>query len=302
MSREKDTRLFIRLDLDYADHPKIIGLSDAAFRAHVTMMLYSRKYMTDGVLSKPVANRLGSQWDTDVLAELQSNDPHAPSLLCRDDGSYELHGFADMQETRAEIDARTARNRANGAKGGRPKKPKETQSVTDSGGDSGTQTKAETETETETDIEVPKGTSSSGFDKSQIKPEHFALIELLNEELAKNGSKLPAITKQNADAVRLLIERDGYTPDQVAYLIRWSQADEFWRANIRSMSKLREKADTLRLQSQRKHGEQSRPHLTKSEKAHDFINELIGGGSDGSSAAEVSGGRDGVGPHLELRQ
>ncbi|KAM9867070.1 hypothetical protein ACIFOC_00392 [Leucobacter aridicollis] len=152
MAREKDTRLFIRLDLDYADHPKIIGLSDAAFRAHVTMMLYSRKYMTDGVLPKPVANRLGSQWDTDVLSELQNNDPEAPSLVLREDGSYELHGFTDMQETRAEIDARTARNRENGAKGGRPRKPKETQSVTGSGGDSGTQTKAETETETETEV------------------------------------------------------------------------------------------------------------------------------------------------------
>ena len=41
---------FARLSLDYADHPKIVGLSDAAFRAHVELILYSRKYLTDGVI------------------------------------------------------------------------------------------------------------------------------------------------------------------------------------------------------------------------------------------------------------
>lgn len=192
MAREKDTRLFIRLDLDYADHPKIIGLSDAAFRAHVTMMLYSRKYMTDGVLSGPVANRLGSQWDTDVLAELQSNDANAPSLLRREDGSYELHGFADMQETRAEIDARTARNRANGAKGGRPKKPKETQSVTGSGGDSGAQTKAETETETETDREVAKATSTRTARGARLDPDWMPS----REDIAAIADQCPGLDTQ----------------------------------------------------------------------------------------------------------
>lgn len=293
MARAKDNRLFIRLDLDYADHPKIAVLSDAAFRAHVTMMLYARKYETDGVIKNQIANRLGYGSDTDVLSELQNNDPESPSLILRDDGDFELHGFADMQETRAEIRARTERNRQNGAKGGRPRKPKETQSVTDSGGDSGTQTKAETETETETDIEVPKGTSSSRFHKSQIKPEIFALLELLNEELAKNGTKAPALTKQNADAARLLIERDGYTIPQVEYLIRWSQADEFWRANIRSMSKLREKADTLRLQSQRQAHAQPQQQ-SRAEQANDFISRL--GAID---AAHGSG--PAVGDHLELR-
>ena len=156
MAIAKDRRLFIRLDLDYADHPKIIGLSDAAFRAHITLMLYSRKYETDGIIRNPIANRLGSQWDADVLTELQNNDDESPSLILRDDGDYELHGFSDMQETRAEIRARTEKNRENGAKGGRPRKPKETQSVsesgTGSGSEPGTQTKAEIETEIETEL------------------------------------------------------------------------------------------------------------------------------------------------------
>lgn len=150
----KDRRLFARFDLDYADHPKIMALSDAAFRAHVEMILYARKYMTDGVINNRVANRLANQWDTDVLTELQSNDDIAPSLVVLENGDYYLHGFEDMQETRAEIEARTARNRANGQKGGRPRVRTETHSVNDSDTgprtQPGAQNKAETETETET--------------------------------------------------------------------------------------------------------------------------------------------------------
>ena len=302
MARDKDRRLFIRLDLDYADHPKIIGLSDAAFRAHITLMLYSRKYETDGIIRNPIANRLGSQWDADVLTELQNNDDESPSLILRDDGDYELHGFSDMQETRAEIRARTEKNRENGAKGGRPRKPKETQSVsesgTGSGSESGTQTKAEIETEIETELEVPKGTSSSEVESLSLRPEVEGLLDLLDEGLRNNGTKIPARTKQNCDAARLLLDRDNYTVAQVEYLIRWSQSDEFWRANIRSMSKLRDKADTLRLQSQRKQGAPQQ-QSSKSEKAHDFINELTGGGY-GREHETVGGDRRSIGAHIEL--
>lgn len=149
MLAQKDSRLFARLDLDYADHPKIMMLSDAAFRAHVTLLLYSRKYMTDGVIGNRVANRVASAWDTDVLTELQTNDESNPSLFRLESGDYYLHGYEDMQETRAEIEARTSRNSRNGARGGRPRK---TQSVTESLTQSGTQKKAETETETETEV------------------------------------------------------------------------------------------------------------------------------------------------------
>ena len=44
-----------------------------------------------------------------------------------------------------------------------------------------------------------------------------------------------------------MLDRDGRTVEQVRYLIDWSQRDEFWRTNILSMSKLREKFDQLRL-------------------------------------------------------
>ena len=148
----KDTRLFARLDLDYADHPKIVALSDSAFRAHIEMILYARKYMTDGYIPNRVANRVGFE----SVSELLTNDEANPSLVKTEDGDYYLHGYADMNETKEEIESRTRRNAENGKRGGRPRKRKETQSVTESAPQSqthsGTQKKAETETESETYI------------------------------------------------------------------------------------------------------------------------------------------------------
>lgn len=108
-----------------------------------------------------------------------------------------------------------------------------------------------------------RGVESRGEEKSPssevahapIRHDAEQLLDLLDTEIKRNGAKAPSRTKGNADAARLLLDRDGYTFDQVAFLIRWAQNDEFWRPNILSMKKLREKAETLRLQSQRKRGE-----------------------------------------------
>lgn len=147
-----------------------------------------------------------------------------------------------------------------------------------------------------THIEVPKGTSSSRNSVVQSRPEIDALMDLLDSELAKNNTKLPSRTKQNVDAARLLVDRDGYTVAQVEYLIRWSQADEFWRANIRSMSKLREKADTLRLQSQRQaqHAPTSQ-QSSKADEAQDFISRL-------EAIDAVSRGGEAARDYPQLRQ
>ena len=51
--------------------------------------------------------------------------------------------------------------------------------------------------------------------------------------------------------MQILVAR---TPEQIEAAIRWCQADEFWRSNILSASKLREKYDQLRLAAARQPG------------------------------------------------
>jgi hypothetical protein len=79
-------------------------------------------------------------------------------------------------------------------------------------------------------------------------------VESLCQELADlivaNGSRRPAVTKKWRDAARLMLDRDGIPFDMIMGAIRWSQGNDFWKAHILSMPKLRDKYDTMRLQSE----------------------------------------------------
>jgi hypothetical protein len=77
------------------------------------------------------------------------------------------------------------------------------------------------------------------------------LCEHLADRIERNGSRRPAITRRWRDAARLMLDADHRTEDQVIRAIDWAQDHEFWRANILSMTKLREKYDQLRLQASR---------------------------------------------------
>ena len=146
---QRDNRLYAQFTLDYADSAKIAPLSDAAFRAHVRMILWSRRMLTDGRVPVPMAKVFAKPR---ILDELLRNDPTCPSLsLVGDD--YVLHDFLEHQSSRAEVEAQSKRNSANGRSGGlarakrvASKSPSETQATSNT----------ETETETSTSKEVEK--------------------------------------------------------------------------------------------------------------------------------------------------
>lgn len=94
-----------------------------------------------------------------------------------------------------------------------------------------------------------------GKKKPSSKPDKPARMDVerlckhLADRVEANGSKRPNITKGWRDAARLLLDEDKRTEAQVRDAIDWCQKDEFWRTNIMSMPKLREKYDTLRLRA-----------------------------------------------------
>jgi len=77
------------------------------------------------------------------------------------------------------------------------------------------------------------------------------LCDHLAQRIHDNGVN-PKPGKKWHDAARLMLDRDGRTEQQVHAAIDWCQDDEFWRSNILSMPKLREKYDQLSLQAQRR--------------------------------------------------
>ncbi|MGE6721073.1 hypothetical protein ACQKGD_27630 [Peribacillus frigoritolerans] len=74
----------------------------------------------------------------------------------------------------------------------------------------------------------------------------YKLSFLFFEKIKMNNPafKEPNFQKWSND-IRLMIERDNRTPEQIKYLINWCQNDNFWKSNILSPAKLRKQFDQL---------------------------------------------------------
>jgi hypothetical protein len=95
-------------------------------------------------------------------------------------------------------------------------------------------------------------TSSSEIAKAipdEQRPEIEALCNRLADAIEANGVARPSFGKSWLTAARLLLDKDGYTVEQVEWMIDWATSDEFWRSNILSMPKLREKFPQLKLKA-----------------------------------------------------
>jgi hypothetical protein len=95
---------YFKLDVHVNDHPKVIGLSDAAFRVWVASMADANRRMTDGFIARPVARRFHDcRWDD----EEDTPEAHAEELVEAGlwelaDGGWQVHNFAQHNRTREE--------------------------------------------------------------------------------------------------------------------------------------------------------------------------------------------------------
>ena len=91
--------------------------------------------------------------------------------------------------------------------------------------------------------------------KPPASPESEAAARRLLDRIAVNVpastlAGLPESAKRDkarkwADAFRLLHERDGHSWEEINAMVDWCQEDQFWKSNILSGDKLREKWDQL---------------------------------------------------------
>lgn len=105
-----DMRLYAKLTLDFADHPKIAPLSDRAFREYIEALLWSTRIMTDGFIPERMVRKLFTE---DSLEELLTNDPYSPSLVAAE-GGYKIHDFELHQNTKAKIEKKREAGRLGG--------------------------------------------------------------------------------------------------------------------------------------------------------------------------------------------
>jgi hypothetical protein len=145
-------QLWAKIALNLADNPKVIGLSDSAFRAFIEAILYSRQHLTDGFLDRRV---VAKRWGLDVAAELTSNDPANPSWL-EVEGGFEIHHFCEYQMTNEDVERKRESQRLKGIKSGEARRAKLEPNRTKV---EPNVNQNELETETETDTETDKVSS-----------------------------------------------------------------------------------------------------------------------------------------------
>jgi DNA-binding transcriptional ArsR family regulator len=85
-------------------------------------------------------------------------------------------------------------------------------------------------------------------------PEAIRLCNLMAEAIEAGGDRRPTVTKAWVEAADRLTRLDGYEDAEVERVLRWALADDFWSANVLSMTTFRRKFPMLRRQSLRHAG------------------------------------------------
>lgn len=225
---------WIRIDDNFPDHPKIIGLSNHAFRTHIQGLCYCGRFLTDGFIPFAAINSMINEPENKPTDELES-----AGLWVRDDKGFHILNYQEYQSTKAEVEVIKTRNRERTQKwreknrGNADVTPLVQISNTDVTGP---------HTHTPTHTHTPNIVSN---------PIHKELAEYLAERIENNGSKKPSVTETWVKEFRLMMERDDRTYEEIRYIIDWCQNDSFWRSNILSPSKLRAKFDQLRLNAEK---------------------------------------------------
>jgi hypothetical protein len=134
---------------------------------------------------------------------------------------------------------------------------------------------AKSQTVTKSHSQDKTGQEKTRQEKTEESPQRAdaPLSHLLADLVAENdpNGKRPNVTKRWAEEEDRLIRLDARKPEEAERLIRWTQADSFWRGNVLSMPKFREKYGQLYQaaveDSQKRNGRRGpavpRPELSK---------------------------------------
>lgn len=234
--------MWFKVDDKLHDHRKARAAGAAAMGVWVLAGSWAADNLTDGFIPTTILPRWGRPRDAKRLVEVGLW--HADEQ----DGEkgWRFHEWHERQPSRAqklaERAAKAEAGRVGGLRSGRSRREASTKQ-----GASGL-----VELPTRPDPN-PKDSSSpvadATLDPEMARDDVERLCLRLADKIHNNGAKRPTITKAWRDAARLLLDKDGRTEAQSVWLIDWCQADDFWRSNILSMPKFREKYDQLLLRA-----------------------------------------------------
>jgi hypothetical protein len=85
---------WVQIDDAMDEHPKILALSHAAFRAHIEALCFANRRLTDGFVPHTIGRRRGKR----AADELVTAGVWEPA-----DGGYRIHDYGDYQLSRDEV-------------------------------------------------------------------------------------------------------------------------------------------------------------------------------------------------------
>jgi hypothetical protein len=256
-----------RFDDEILDNPKVADAGVLGWALYAAGVVYCARNLTDGHIPR---SRLGALLDLSGVFVVTENwggvplrvergpagapidSPHpedvaehlvAVGLWEPAPNGYRVHDYLDYNPSRDEVEQKRESARDRQARRRAKSSASHRESQRDAQRDSHVSSRHP--------VPVPPKDESVPKDESALTRERAALSFLLADLIEGNGSKRPTVTKAWADAERLLLERDGRARDEAEALLRWCQADDFWRSNVLSMPKFRAKYDQLRLHQQR---------------------------------------------------
>ncbi len=271
-----DDRTYIKVHDGLPDHPKVEPLSDGAFRLLLTTWCWCGRYLTDGHVPAAVWARRGTGKTRRELISAGLAEETPTGVL--------MHDYLEHQRSAAEVSELKEARSAGGGWGNhlrwhvkkgvvrddcehcvspngtdptsvdRSEDRSDTDRPTDRSGIGGQIAKASVAVATTTTDTEQRTTTKTSSSSPKVKTERADVEHLcqhLADRVAANGSRRPTVTSAWRTAARLLIDTDGRTEAQVHTAIDWCQDDSFWRCNVMSMPKLRDKYDQMRLQAQR---------------------------------------------------
>lgn len=190
----RDERTYIKLHDGMPEHPKIEGLTDAAFRGLIDLWCWCSRNLTDGKVANAVWTKRAS---SKVRRELL-----AAGLVHEADDGVQMHDYTEHQRTAAEVAELKEKRREAGSRGGRAK-ARQVASAKASASRGAKQTPSKSVAETDTELPEPKGSGSA------------TAQTLISEWIDGIGERPPRdVVGQAAKKVSDLL-REGRTPDEI---------------------------------------------------------------------------------------
>ena len=98
---------WVRLDDNFADHPKVIALSDNSFRVYIYGLCYSNRQLTDGFIPFAVY----SNWWRVANGAEPADDLINADLWLRVEGGFQIRSYDEYQPTRDKVESKRAEAR-----------------------------------------------------------------------------------------------------------------------------------------------------------------------------------------------